>query len=211
MTEPRVYEIEAGSPWLAMLAPAAERAVRRAHRRRQRRFMRTIEWLRASSCVAAVALLAVLTASALAQTAVTASQSNASDDVVGIREAADRVLRALDDLDWEPFRGSWSSEPTVFFPFGDTPDRVTGQVGVEARWRRFFEEARARRPGPPYLNLKPREIRVEHYGDVGLVTFTLELTVGGRQLPLQRRTLLFIPEHDAWKPAHIHASGASQP
>ena len=173
--------------------------------------MRTIEWLRASSCAAAVALLAVLTASALAQTSMTASQSNASDNVVGIREAADRFLRALDDLDWEPFRASWSSEPTVFFPFGDPPDRVTGHVGVEARWRRFFEEARARRPGPPYLNLKPREIRMERYGDVGLVTFTLELTVGGRQLPLQRRTLLFIREHDAWKLAHMHASGASQP
>ena len=173
--------------------------------------MRTIGWLRASSCLAAVALLTVLATSALAQTSVTASQSKASDDVVGIREAAERLLRALDDLDWEPFRTSWASEPTVFFPFGDTPERVTGRVAVEERWRRFFEEARARRPGPPYLNLKPRDLRTERYGDVGLVTFTLELTVGGRQLPLQRRTLLFVREHDAWRLAHMHASGASQP
>lgn len=124
---------------------------------------------------------------------------------------AERFLRALDDLDWEPFRASWSSEPTVFFPFGDTPERVAGQAAVEARWRRFFDEARARRPGPPYLNLKPRDIRTERYADVGLVTFTLELTAGGRQLPLQRRTLLFIRERDAWKLAHMHASGASLP
>src|SRR5215470_1073982 len=173
--------------------------------------MRSVGWLQMLSYIAAIALLAVSPTSTLVQTSAIASQSKALDDVVGIREAADRFLRALDDLDWEPFRASWSSEPTVFFPFGDTPDRVTGQVGVEARWRRFFEEARARRPGPPYLNLKPREIRMERYGDVGLVTFTLELTVGGRQLPLQRRTLLFIREHDAWKLAHMHASGASQP
>src|SRR5262245_35775441 len=173
--------------------------------------MRNIEWLRGSSYVAVVALLAVSAASAYAQTSVTASAPKGSEDVVGIREVVERFLRALDDLDWEPFRASWASEPTVFFPFGDTPERVTGQAAVEARWRRFFEEARARRPGPPYLNLKPRDIRTERYGDVGLVTFTLELTVGGRQLPLQRRTLLFIRERDAWKLAHMHASGASQP
>ena len=173
--------------------------------------MRSIEWRQASSYVAVVTLLAVSAASVVAQTSATASQSKAAEDVVGIRGAADRLLRALDDLDWEPFRASWASGPTVFFPFGDTPDRVTGQLAVEARWRRFFEEARARRPGPPYLNLKPRDIRTERYGDVGLVTFTLELSVGGRQLPLQRRTLLFIRERDAWKLAHMHASGASQP
>jgi hypothetical protein len=130
---------------------------------------------------------------------------------VELREAAERFLRALDDLDWEPFVASWASEPTVFFPFGDTPERVTGHGPVEARGRRFFEEARESRPGPPYLNLKPRDVRTESYGDVGLVTFTLQLAVEGRQLPLQRRTLLFIREHDAWKLAHMHASGASQP
>jgi hypothetical protein len=168
-----------------------------------------IKWLQASCYVTVIVLLPVAAPPALAQTI--ASQSRVSEDVKGIQAAAERFLRALDDLDWDPFRASWASNPTVFFPFGDTPERVTGQAAVEARWRRFFEEARARRPGPPYLNLKPLDIRTERYRDVGVVTFTLELTVGGRQLPLQRRTLLFVREHDAWKLAHMHASGASQP
>jgi hypothetical protein len=161
--------------------------------------------------VGVIALVAVSAACALAQTSATAAQYKASEDLAGLHAAVERFLRALDNLDWESFRGSWASEPTVFFPFGDTPDRVTGQVAVESRWRRFFEEARARGSGPPYLHLKPRDLRAERYGDVGLVTFTLELTVGGRQLPLQRRTLLFVRDHDAWKLAHMHASGASQP
>jgi SnoaL-like protein len=169
--------------------------------------MRHIKWLLAFSCLAVVGLLRSSAPPAPAQTSVAASP----DELLGIRAAAERFLRALDDLDWEPFRASWASAPTVFFPFGDTPDRVTGQAAVEARWRRFFDEARARRPGPPYLNLKPLDIRIERYGDVGLVTFTLELRVGGRELPLQRRTLLFIRERDVWKLAHMHASGASQP
>jgi hypothetical protein len=166
--------------------------------------MRNIEWRHVSAYVAAVALLAV-SVSALAQVAV---ESKATEEVAGIRQAADRFLRALDDLDWERFRASWASEPTVFFPFADTPDRATGLLAVEERWRRFFEETRVRRSGPPYLNLKPRNIRTERYGDVGLVTFTLELTLDGRKLPLQRRTLLFIREGNAWKLAHMHASGA---
>lgn len=168
-------------------------------------------WLRAQWWCMAV--LAVSVACALAQTPMTAAQSKAPEDLAGIRAAAERFLRALDDLDWEAFRASWASEPTVFFPFADTPDRVIGQVAVEVRWRRFFEEVRAHRPGPPYLHLKPRDLRVERYGDVGLVTFMLDglSTVGGRQLPVLRRTLLFVREHETWKLAHLHASAADQP
>jgi len=101
----------------------------------------------------------------------------------------------------------------VFFPFADTPDRVIGQVAVETRWRRFFDEVRAHRAGPPYLHLKPRDLRAERYGDVGLVTFMLDglSAAGGRQLPMQRRTLVFVREAETWKLAHLHASSAAQP
>src|SRR5215831_9195104 len=121
-----------------------------------------------------VAGLVFSVAFALVQTPVTTAQSTPPGELAGIRAAAERFLRALDDLDWAAFRVSWASEPTVFFPFADTPDRVNGQVAVETRWRRFFDEARARRAGPPYLHLKPRDLRAERYGDVGLVTFMLD-------------------------------------
>jgi ketosteroid isomerase-like protein len=149
----------------------------------------------------------------LVEKRVTTSQAKAPEDVAGVRTAAERFLRALDDLDWATFQTSWASEPTVFFPFGDTADRVTGRTAVEARWRLFFEETRARRPGPPYLHLKPRDLRVERLGDVGLVTFMLDglSTADGRQLALQRRTLLFVWERETWKLAHLHASAASEP
>jgi len=41
--------------------------------------------------------------------ALTASQATVSEDLAGIRSTAERFLRALDDLDWEPFRTSWST------------------------------------------------------------------------------------------------------
>jgi hypothetical protein len=42
------------------------------------------------------------------------AQSTPPGELAGIRAAAERFLRALDDLDWEAFRASWVSEPTVF-------------------------------------------------------------------------------------------------
>jgi ketosteroid isomerase-like protein len=135
------------------------------------------------------------------------------DDLAQIRAAAEWFLRVFDNLDWESFRASWSSEPTVFFPFDDTPERVTGQAAVEARFRRFFDEVRARTSGPPYLHIKPRELRVEHYGDAGLVTFMLGQppVLGEPPGRVVRRTLLFIRENETWKLAHLHASAAGQP
>jgi ketosteroid isomerase-like protein len=164
--------------------------------------MRTFSW------IAAIAFLAS-TVPALAQTASAASQPTPRVETASVQDVAERLLHALDNLDWEAFREGWASEPTVFFPFGDTPDRVTGKEAVEARWRRFFDETRSSTPGPPYLHLKPLDIQTRRYGEVGVVTFALELTLGGRPLPLQRRTLVFVREHDAWKLAHMHASGAS--
>jgi ketosteroid isomerase-like protein len=166
-------------------------------------------WKRNSSwCMAFVTLAAHSPVSSLAQTSATSAQVTTSESVAGIREATERLLRALDDLDWESFRTSWAQRPTAFLPFDDTPDGVVGRQDVESRWRRFFDETRASRSGPPYLNLRPLGLQIERFGSVGLVIFTLELTIGGRRLPLQRRTLVFTQESGSWKLVHMHASGA---
>src|SRR3989304_5408871 len=90
---------------------------------------------------------------------VLATQLKPPDDVAVIRAAADHFLRVFDDLDWELFRTCWASEPSVFGPSDDTPERVNGRTEVEAGFRRFFDEVRAETPGPPYLHLHPRELR----------------------------------------------------
>src|SRR5437868_11369500 len=157
--------------------------------------MRFIRWLNKRGWYALILMAAATFA--VAQAPVT-PQSQTPDDLTAIRIAAENFLRALDDLDWEPFQASWASDPTVFFPFADTPDRVTGRAAVEARWRRFFDQARGRRPGPPYLQIRPRDLRVDRYGDVGLVTFTFE-GLPELQGQLARRTLVLVLERGAWK------------
>ncbi len=151
-------------------------------------------------------VMAALAYALLAKT-VMADQSSNPDDPAPIRVAAELFLRVFDNLEWEPFKASWAADPSVFFPFDDTPERVTGRAAVEERFHRFFDETRARTPGPPYLHLQPRELRVERHGDAGLVTFML----GGEGERIGRRTLLFVRENGAWKLAHLHASNVAQP
>lgn len=127
----------------------------------------------------------------------------ADRDHAALVQAAEHFLRAFDRLEWEPFDAAWSTSRSVFFPFRDTPERVEG-ADVAARFRRFFDEVKATRPGPPYLRLRPEALRAEVRGDAGLVTFTL----GRRPGDVGRRTLLFIRESGQWKLAHMHASTA---
>jgi hypothetical protein len=162
-------------------------------------------------CLAIVAVFTGLAAVVPAQTPTVSAPLQTAEGTEGLRQATERLLRALEDLNWESFRSSWAQRPTAFLPFDDTPERVDGRQDVELRWRRFFDETRASRSGPPYLNLKPLHLQIERYGTVGLVTFTLELEVDGLRLPLQRRTLVFIQERESWKVVHMHASRASQP
>jgi len=151
-------------------------------------------------------LLIALSATVAAPSALLAqtTSSNAADGVAPVRAAAEHFLRVFDNLDWEAFRATWASDPTVFFPFDTAPERATGRAAVEAGFRRFFDTVKASRPGPPYLHLNPRELRVERYGDTGLVTFMLG-EAGGR---VSRRTLVFVLENGTWKLTHLHASAA---
>ena len=130
-----------------------------------------------------------------------APSQSASD----VRAAADRFLVAFDNLDWDTFKASWATSPSVFFPFSDTPKRITGKAEVERVFLAFFEEVRANRPGPPYLNLLPQDLQVQTFGDTALVTFMLT-----KERRISRRSLLFVKEASEWKLVHMHASNIDQ-
>jgi len=121
-----------------------------------------------------------------------------------IRAAAEHFLRVLDDLDWDSFVECWSLNPTTFFPGDDS--RLDGRESVFARFRVLFDQVPARFPGPPYLHLNPRGLRIDQYGDAGLVTFTL----GEPPKPIALRSLVFMNENGVWKLAHLHGTGLPQ-
>ena len=128
-----------------------------------------------------------------------------SQSTIEVRAAADRFLVAFDNLDWDAFKSSWSTSPSVFFPFSDTPKRITGKAEVERVFLAFFDQVRANTPGPPYLNLRPQELQVQTFGDSALVTFMLI-----KDHRISRRSLLFVREATEWKLVHLHASNIDQ-
>jgi ketosteroid isomerase-like protein len=141
---------------------------------------------------------------ALAGTARTADAQAA--DSAGAHQAAAAFLTAFDSLQWEPFRGYFADDITMFFPFVDTPARVDGRAAVEARFRTFFDQAlaawqRSGRPGAPAMGIAPRDLRVQMAGDVAIVSFHL-----GEETPARRSLVFRHTAADGWRLIHWHAS-----
>ena len=126
-----------------------------------------------------------------------------------VRAAVEEFIHAFDHLDWERFRRCFASDATAFFPFDTNPRRADGNVEVEAGFKRFFDEVRAKTTGPPYLGLAPRDVTVKTWDDIALVTFHLERVTG---VPgVGRRTLLLERQAERWRIVHLHASNITAP
>ena len=77
----------------------------------------------------------------------------------------------------------------------------TGELSYVAIFERRHQDY-PREKGPPYLNIQPKELKIQMLGDAAAVaTFHL-----GRGKTLGMRTLVFQRQQGAWLIAHIHAS-----
>lgn len=110
-------------------------------------------------------------------------------------------IRSFDDLDWESFRGFFADDATVFYPRGFT-GRASGRSEFEANFRKVFEQIRAGRTQPHYMDIQPRDLQIQRYGDVAIATFHLDDRPG----VLNRRTLVLRKMKGQWKIVHLHAS-----
>lgn len=125
-------------------------------------------------------------------------------DSTAVVEAVDRLLRAFENLDWETFRGSFAEDATVFSPLPDAPERS----GYESVFRSVFESIRERArqegaDGPPFMQIRPRDLRVRVTEGAALVTFHLGGPGDGE---VGRRTLVLRETGGRWRIVHVHAS-----
>lgn len=118
-----------------------------------------------------------------------------------LEQAVQHFVTAFSHLQWTPFIYSFAEQPSVFYPFEGTAERVDGTDAVAARFSAFFEEARSSRPGPDYLALDPQNLHLEVIGDAALVTFHLR-----NDTSLGRRSMMWVRENGQWKIKHLHAS-----
>ena len=122
-------------------------------------------------------------------------------DTLAVHEAVREFIEAFDNLDWERFRQCFAPDATVFFPFDIYPRRANGKEDVEAGFKRFFDEVRTQAAGPPYLHFVPKDITVQIWHDIALVTYHLDRPEG-----VGRRTSLWQKQAHRWRIVHLHAS-----
>lgn len=143
----------------------------------------------------AIVLVLLLAAPVLAQ-------SQPADTEV--REALVHFIRAFDDLDWEQFRQAFDDNATVFYPRA-MPERANGRAEFEKGFKTVFEQIRGSKTAPPYIDIQPKELNIQRFGDVAIATFHL----GDRAGFLNRRTIVLNKTQKGWKIVHLHASEVS--
>jgi ketosteroid isomerase-like protein len=110
-------------------------------------------------------------------------------------------IQAFDNLEWDRFRSFFADDATVFYPRGFV-ERANGRREFEANFRKVFEQIRGGQTHPPYMNLQPRDLQIQRFGDLAIATFHLDDRPG----VLNRRTLVLHKMKGQWTIVHLHAS-----
>ncbi len=123
-----------------------------------------------------------------------------------VRAALAQFIHAFDNLDWEGFRSAFDDDATVFYPRA-FPARATGRTEFEKTFKQVFEQIRNGRTAPPYMDIQPKDLHLQLFGDLAIATFHLDDRAGF----LNRRTIVLQKEQKGWKIVHLHASEVALP
>jgi ketosteroid isomerase-like protein len=134
------------------------------------------------------------------------AQTKSSREQEEVRQALANFVVAFDNLNWETFRLAFSDDATVFYPRG-FPERADGRPEFEKTFKVVFEQIRGNKTKPPYMDIQPKEMRIQMFGNVAIATFHLDDRAGF----LNRRTIVLNKTGDGWKIVHLHASEVSVP
>ena len=134
------------------------------------------------------------------------AQTKSSHEQEEVRQALANFVVAFDNLNWETFRLAFSDDATVFYPRG-FPERADGRPEFEKTFKVVFEQIRGNKTKPPYMDIQPKDMRIQMFGNVAIATFHLDDRAGF----LNRRTIVLNKTGDGWKIVHLHASEVSVP
>ena len=120
---------------------------------------------------------------------------------VEVQTTLSEFIAAFDNLDWEKFRNAFADDATVFYP-REFPRRAVGRAEFEKTFKRVFEQIRAGRSTPPFMDIQPHEMEIQIFGDVAIATFHLD----DKPNFVNRRTIVLRNTSGGWKIIHLHAS-----
>ncbi|MBZ5534759.1 MAG: nuclear transport factor 2 family protein [Acidobacteriia bacterium] len=120
-----------------------------------------------------------------------------------VKDALANFVQAFDNLDWEKFRLAFSDDATVFYPRG-IPERANGRAEFEKRFKVVFDQIRGGETVAPYMDIQPKDMNVQLFGNIAIATFHLDDRAGF----VNRRTIVLNKTKAGWKIVHLHASEA---
>jgi len=123
------------------------------------------------------------------------------DSAAEVRKTLSDFIQAFDNLEWDHFCAAFSDDATVFYP-REFPNRVDGRREFERTFQKVFDRIRAGRTQGPYMDIQPRDLRLQIAGNIAIVTFHLDDRPGF----LNRRTIVLQKQPSGWKIIHLHAS-----
>ena len=121
-----------------------------------------------------------------------------------VRDALAKFVYAFDNLDWEAFRLAFDDNATVFYPRA-FPERASGRAEFERTFKVVFQQIRGGKTAAAYMDIQPKDMKVQMFGDCAIATFHLDDRPG----LLNRRTIVLTKTNAGWKIVHLHASEVS--
>lgn len=118
-----------------------------------------------------------------------------------VRDTLAKFVSAFNNLDWETFRSTFDDGATVFYPRA-FPERANGRDQFEKTFKVVFQQIRGGRTSAPYMDIQPKDVNFQIYGDIAIATFHLDDRPGF----LNRRTIVLHKTRLGWKIVHLHAS-----
>ena len=126
-------------------------------------------------------------------------------DSLTVLKAAGNFVTDFNNFNWEGFRGSFTEDASIFYPFCTQAKRISGKQDIEKTWLTIFPEF-ADTANTRKLQINPKDLQIQLYGKTAIVTFHL----GDGVNSLSRRTLVMIKQKRKWKIAHLHASSINE-
>ena len=120
---------------------------------------------------------------------------------IEVQRTLSEFIIAFDNLDWEKFRSAFADNATVFYP-REFPRRAAGRAEFEETFKRVFEQIRAGRSTPPFMDIQPHEMEIRIFGDIAIAAFHLD----DKPHFVNRRTIVLRNTSTGWKIIHLHAS-----
>src|ERR1700722_18401137 len=115
-----------------------------------------------------------------------------------VRDALAKFVSAFDNLDWEAFRSTFDDGATVFYPRA-FPERANGREEFEKIFITVFQQIRGGRTAAPYMDIQPKDLSLQLFGDIAVATFHLDDRPGF----LNRRTIVLHKTRLGWKMVNL--------